>query len=140
MDPIDRAVQVLFQWNSILTVQDDLLQVVYLKSSRKSNSERFRLDWSLKSSLTKGLSCEDHRSRLMSSVDARYLVMIFSKNRKFGHDGADFLSCSLKSRRWIMLIMHKSQIFYYNKSYFIAVSEAVHSLDGRAANVAPLGF
>ena len=48
MDPIDRAVQVLFQWNSILTVQDDLLQVVYLKSSRKSNSERFRLDWSLK--------------------------------------------------------------------------------------------
>lgn len=26
MDPIDRAVQVLFQWNSILTVQDDLLQ------------------------------------------------------------------------------------------------------------------
>ena len=80
MDPIDRAVQVLFQWNSILTVQDDLLQVVYLKSSRKSNSERFRLDW----------SCEDHRSRLMSSVDARYLVMIFSKNRKFGHEGGRF--------------------------------------------------
>ena len=95
MDPIDRAVQVLFQWNSILTVQDDLLQVVYLKSSRKSNSERFRSDWSLEfSDQGVGYLVNSHRSRLVSLVDATYLVMIFSKNGKFGHEGGRFLSLS----------------------------------------------